>query len=521
MNNLAYWERRKANEMFHYMERAEKKAEEISRMYAKVSRYLSLEAEEIYEKFRKKHRLSDAEARRLLNMLSDKTSLDELKRALKAEDNDQIKAELLAELESPAYRARIERLEQLQNQLDATMQQVYRQEKVKSRDFYLDLGNEAYYRAVFDIQQRSGVAFPFAAVDQKAIEQVINSKWSGANYSQRIWNNTQALAQDVKEELLINLVTGRTDREAAESIANQFAVGASQARRLVRTESCNLANQMEMLSYEECGIETYIYVATLDLKTSEICRKLDGKRFPVKDQQPGKNCPPMHPWCRSTTICDISDEELAQMKRRARDPVTGKNKTVNANMTYEEWYQQNVQGQSKAELNDRMIKNRSSDQRQYRKYKEVLGKDIPDSLDSFQKMKYNNPEKWKRLKQDYRDANRYQKIIKEAENLNIKGQPIKRINRVNLDEYDFKDRHINTDRKHQVTKEMAQKYVDESIAAYRRWNGDVTVYISPFGAAVVNHKGKTVSTAYRSEEYDEKLNRLLEVLEIDKMSVDK
>ena len=97
-----------------------------------------------------------------------------------------------------------------------------------------------------------------------------------------------------------------------------------------------------MQSYEECGIETYIFIATLDLKTSDTCRALDGKRFPVAEQQPGKNCPPMHPWCRSTTICDITDEELAQMKRRARDPVTGKVKTIPGNMTYQQWYDQNV-----------------------------------------------------------------------------------------------------------------------------------------------------------------------------------
>ena len=51
----------------------------------------------------------------------------------------------------------------------------------------------------------------------------------------------------------------------------------------------------------------------------------------------------MHSWCRSTTICGISDEELAEMKRRARDPENGKTYTVPANMTYEEWYRKYVE----------------------------------------------------------------------------------------------------------------------------------------------------------------------------------
>ena len=238
------------------------------------------------------------------------------------------------------------------------MQQIYKQEKVRSTSHYVDLANEAYYRSIFDIQQRTGLGFSFATIDPKAIDEVINSRWSGTNYSGRIWHNTRALAQDLKQELLINLVTGRTDGEVAEIIANKYAQGAGNARRLVRTESCNLANQMEMQSYNECGIETYIYVATLDLKTSTVCRELDGKRFKVSEQQPGKNCPPMHPWCRSTTICDISEEELSQMQRRARNPVTGRTETVPASMTYEQWYDKNVKGNKEAEAKEKQMKQR-------------------------------------------------------------------------------------------------------------------------------------------------------------------
>lgn len=355
MSSRDYWEKRKANEMFRYMEQAEKKADEISSLYLKSSRYLSVEMEKIFERFRKKHSLSESEARRLLNTLHDKTSIEELKTALR-DSSDPAESEILAELESAAYQARIERLRQLQNQLDLTMQQVYEQEKALNHNFYLDLGNEAYYRSIYDIQQMAGVGFSFNAIDPKVIERVINSRWSGANYSERIWSNTNALARDLKEELLINLMTGRTDREVSEIIANKFAVGASKARRLVRTESCNLATQMDMAGYEECGIETYIFVATLDLKTSKVCRKLDGKRFPVSEQQPGKNCPPMHPWCRSTTICDISDEELSQMKRRARDPVTGKTKLVPADMSYEEWKEQYIDSDITVNSSEKQIR---------------------------------------------------------------------------------------------------------------------------------------------------------------------
>lgn len=515
MNNEKYWKNRKVQEMFRYMASAEDAADEIAKVYLKASRYISFEMEDIFERFMKKHKLSENDARRFIQSLQDKTSIDEMKRALKAFPKGSDHQKILAELESVAYQARLERLKQLQNELDRTMQQVYNQEKAVNTKHYVDLANEAYYRSIFYIQQLAGLGFSFSAIDEGDVKRIINSRWSGANYSERIWKNTQSLARDLKEELLINLLTGRTDREAAEIIANKYAQGASNARRLVRTESCNLVTQMDMLSYEECGIETYIFTATLDVKTSTVCRELDRKRFPVAEQQPGENCPPMHPWCRSTTICDISPETLAQMKRRARDPETGKTYMVPADMTYKQWHEQYVEKNPDKRLAERKQRNKKADNEQFQRYRKILGKDAPETLDSFQTMKYTDSEKWKILQQEYKDVRRYEKIISDAEKLNIKGKPIKKINRIDLSDYVFAESHINKDRKHGTSKEQAQKWVNEAVAAYSRWNGDVTIYISRNGASVINLKEKTISTAYSSNEYDEKFRSLLEVLEND------
>lgn len=383
---------------------AEETADEISELYLKASRYLSNGLDQIFERFRKKHNLSESEARRLLNQMHDRSSLDELKRLLREESGDH--AELLAELESPAYQARMERLQQLQNQIDLTMQQVYKQEKVRNTSWYLDFANEAYYHSIFDIQQQTGLAFGFSLVSADDIGRVINSKWSGENYSSRIWRNTNTLAQTLKEELLLSLVTGRTDRETAEVISNKFASGASVARRLVRTESNYLAGEMSAIAYQDCGIEYYIYLAILDLKTcKEDCAPLDGKRFKVSEREPGKNYHPMHPWCRCTEIADISAEELARLERAARDPVTGKTMNVPANMTYQRWYEKYVWGNQEAEMNEKKIKNRSSDRTQHEQYRKVLGDDVPEKLDDFQQMKYTDLEKWKFMKLDYKRRN--------------------------------------------------------------------------------------------------------------------
>lgn len=411
MKSSDYWEQRQVQDAFNVFQRAEDTADQISNLYLKASRYLSTEADVIFEKYKTKHGLSEAEARRLIDTLQDKTSLDELLQKLQNGDKDESKRDLLKQLEAPAYRARIDYFKQLQQDLDMTLQNVYLQEKDISGKLYENLAQEAYYRQIFNTQQRADAAFPFRPVTAKVIDKVINSRWSGKNYSERIWGNTQALAQDLKEELLINLVTGRTNREAVAVIVNKFGQGASNARRLVRTESNYVSTELNFKAYEECGIEEYQYLATLDLKTSKICRELDGKIYPVKERQIGKNCPPMHPWCRSTTISVVDRSLIDKMQRSAIDPATGKRIKVPRSMTYQQWYDKYVKGNPEAELEEKKIHNRSSDRTQHGRYRKILGADVPEKLDDFQNLKYGESDKFGVLKAKVKGMSYYNKAL--------------------------------------------------------------------------------------------------------------
>lgn len=344
MKSNAYWEQRQVQDAFNTFQKAEDTANQIASLYLKSSRYLSLQADDVFERYKTKHGLSETEARQLISTMQDRTSLDELLQKLRNGDKDESKRQLLSKLEAPAYQARLERLRQIQSQLDVIMTNVYQQEKLISANFYTGLASESYYRSIYNIQQRADAAFSFSHASAKVIDKVVNSRWSGKNYSERIWGNTQALAEDLKEELLINLVTGRTNREAAAIIANKFGQGTSNARRLVRTESNYVSTELNFKACEECGIEEYQYLATLDIRTSKICRELDGKTYPIKERQIGKNCPPMHPWCRSTTIPVVDRTLIDKMQRSAIDPATGKRIKVPRSMTYQQWYDKYVKG---------------------------------------------------------------------------------------------------------------------------------------------------------------------------------
>lgn len=405
MKNDSYWENRAAWDMYHRMEDAEQTADLLAKVYRNSSMLLTHKAKDIFEKYMTKHGLSETQAWNLLNTMQDQTSLEELLNALRNKDSDKTKQELLRELEAPAYRVRIERLQDLLQQVDRVMQEVYQQEQLFDTSFFQNLSEATYYRSIYNIQKRTGYGFSFSNISQKQISQVLSMNWSGSHYSQRIWKNTQELSETLKQELLVSLLTGRTDRETSEVIMNRCGAGAMQARRLVRTEGCFLSGELTARSYEECGIEKYRYLATLDLRTSKICRELDGKIFSMKDRKAGKNYPPMHPWCRSTTISVIDEDELRNMKRRAYNPKTGRTETVPANMTYDQWYKKYVKGNAQAEAEEKSVQNAASDKKQYERYREILGKDAPKRFADFQEMKYNDTEKWRFTKLDYQRRN--------------------------------------------------------------------------------------------------------------------
>ena len=192
------------------------------------------------------------------------------------------------------------------------------------------------------MQTQTGIGFSFNALDEDLVERLIKTPWNGRNYSERIWNNTQKLSETLKDEVLQAVLTGKKEKDVTDELINRFNVSEFESKRLIRTETAHINNEMEALSYEEADIEKYRFVAVLDTRTSHICREHDYKVYKVSERQVGVNYPPLHPFCRSTTIAVFDGEDLTELSRRARDPKTGKTTTIPGDMDYEDWYDKYV-----------------------------------------------------------------------------------------------------------------------------------------------------------------------------------
>lgn len=328
--------------MYGRMDDAEVAARTVSRIYAKASEDITRRMRDIFRVYQEKWGLTEKEARDLLSKMDGGYfDLQNLRNSINLITDEDLRRKMLRDLETPAYQARIRRLQELQDQIDEIMASVYLQDRKIQKEHYIQTGTDSYYRGIYDVQRQVGFQFSFAHVDQRAFDRLLKSKWSGKNYATRIWGNTRQVANEVKDQLLVELLTGKPLDDCAEEIQYRFQVGAFESRRLIRTESNFVSGQMQQKAYEECGSDWYEYVATLDSKTDEECGALDGKRFRCSDAQPGVNMNPMHPFCRCTTIIALDDDVKAGLERRARDPKTGRNIKVPASTNYMQWARDN------------------------------------------------------------------------------------------------------------------------------------------------------------------------------------
>ena len=428
MKNEKYWKKRQEEKLSSILNDAQVASEYVSDIYSKASLYTQSKINGIFEKYRDGHGLSNADAKEMLDSLISDRDYNQIKRILENNPKTKQRKELLKKLDTPPYQYRIKRLENMQSQLDKLMNEVYKVEKDVSTDCYINSAFNAYYRNVYNLQKGMKVAYQFDMLDPELIDSMLKSRWSGKNYSNRIWDNTNALAESLKDEMLMGVLTNKTEKEMADTIMNKFAVGAYQARRLIQTESAAMTAFADQQAFKDAGIEKEMFIAVHDSRTSQICQHHDRSIVEIAKAKVGVNVPPLHPNCRSHIpyIEGVTDA----MKKRQRNPVTNKDEVVDVSENYDQWLKRQQEEHGVDTVNSFMekTKNASSDRKQYNKYIDVLGKEnMPTSLSKFQDMKYNDVEKFNDLKLHFKDS-KLQKGITESYNLTLReGQQGKHI----------------------------------------------------------------------------------------------
>lgn len=348
MNNADYWKQR-----FEQLEDAqnalgEKTLGEIEKQYNDTLELLEARILLWYQRLADNNGISLATARAWLGSSELREFRWTVKEYIKYGKENALNQKWVKELENASAKYHISKLEALKIQTRQSLEAMYAKQGKTMQKAFSDIYRSSYYHTAYEIQHGMNIGWDISGIDQPQIEKVLSKPWAadGYNFSERIWKNKNKLISEVHTSLVQNIQLGADPQKAINDIAARMKTSKRNAGRLVMTEEAYFSSAAQKDCFVSLGVEEYEIVATIDNHTSDICRTLDKKHFPVKDYQAGVTAPPFHVYCRSTTAPYFDDEFDVPGERAARDK-DGNTYYIPADMNYREWEKTFVDGGSK------------------------------------------------------------------------------------------------------------------------------------------------------------------------------
>ena len=312
--NRDYWEERQVKREAKAFTTIQDVEKEYKIALEKAKQNINKELSRIGTTYMKDNNLSYHEALKLLKGDEYKVWKKDLHDYMK-EYNKLLKTapleakKLYLEIETLSTKSRMSHLDSLRAQVDMEMVKLIFGVEDSAKNALTSVYRDTYTEVTKDL----GIN---AIVSRDKIKTVLDRPWSGANFSERLWSNTDKLAQTVKQEIVNGMIQGINLQTMAKRVSERFETAKkNDVERLLRTEVNYTLNQATLASYIEAGIEKYEFIAVLDSRTSQICSELHGEIFEIKNVAVGLNYPPMHPRCRSTTKPIIDYESLIKQGR--------------------------------------------------------------------------------------------------------------------------------------------------------------------------------------------------------------
>ena len=202
-------------------------------MYEQASRNIKRMLDDVYKNYSNDTGIDKQKLRELLTKSETEKHFEELKKIG------------LEKYVKDNYKSRINRLERIQLELYKATKDLYKKEEWKHSELYKEVINNAYYKAIYDTQIGVGYDFNFSNLDKNLIKSLMSEKWHGLNYSERIWNNTEIIANQIKDIVGGGLLSGQSIQKTARLVRERFDVGKFYSERLVRTDSNYFHNQAD------------------------------------------------------------------------------------------------------------------------------------------------------------------------------------------------------------------------------------------------------------------------------------
>lgn len=193
----------------------------------------------------------------------------------------------------------------------------------------------SYYKTanIIDNGLDVSVGINYKIIRMDFLESLINAKFEGRTYSDRIWKDTDTLVSKLYTSIEKGLREGTPIDKLSKDIKDTFGSSAYQANRLVNTEMARVVTEAQSKIYEDSSIvQKVMFVATLDSRTNPEDASFDGNIYDLSDTTKPKI--PLHPNCRCVYVPVVE----------GWNPKVRRNQETKSNIpyvTYEDWKKDN------------------------------------------------------------------------------------------------------------------------------------------------------------------------------------
>ena len=301
LSNKSYWLKR-SEELDKVATKVEKEVmKDLSALYRDAFRSIEKEVNDFMMKYAVDHKLDYATVTQMLtpiDLAEYNQKIEELYAMYRDTGSEYIKIEI----DRLNARAKITRLQALQDAINVELTKVTHEYQMTLEDTLIGLFTEQYK----EVSELLGIMAP--VINREAIKTIIEYPYAGKMFSDRIWDNKDALVKHIKQNLTAGIIRGDSIQKMSRQLKKDLNVLYYQAERLVRTETNYAMNQGHLKGYADSGVvEKYEFLAAIDSRTSKLCKNQNGKVYKLSEATVGVNYPPVHCNCRSTVIPILED----------------------------------------------------------------------------------------------------------------------------------------------------------------------------------------------------------------------
>lgn len=301
LSNKTYWLKR-SEELDKVAKMTEKEVmKKLSALYRDAFRSIEKEVNDFMMKYAVDHKLDYATVTQMLtpiDLAEYNQKIEELYAMYRDTGSEYIKIEI----DRLNARAKITRLQALQDAINVELTKVTHEYQMTLEDTLIGLFTEQYK----EVSELLGIMAP--VINREAIKTIIEYPYAGKMFSDRIWDNKDALVKHIKQNLTAGIIRGDSIQKMSRQLKKDLNVLYYQAERLVRTETNYAMNQGHLKGYADSGVvEKYEFLAAIDSRTSKLCKNQNGKVYKLSEATVGVNYPPVHCNCRSTVIPVLED----------------------------------------------------------------------------------------------------------------------------------------------------------------------------------------------------------------------